>query len=374
MFVFEVEGKDVNSFARCGKIVTGHGVIQTPVFMPVGTQATVKALTPDDLYELNINVILANTYHLYLRPGADLISKARGLHSFMNWNKSLLTDSGGFQVFSLSRLRQITDEGVYFRSHIDGSRHFLTPEMVMNVQQQLGADIIMCFDECCAYDCSYEEAHNAVTRTTKWAERCLSAHEPEGQALFGIVQGGMFEELRSKSMDQLIPLDFPGYAIGGLSVGESKDDMYRVLSFTAPKLPDDKPRYLMGVGSPEDLLQGVKNGIDMFDCVLPTRLARHGSAFTSKGRITVRNFTFAEDFSPLDDECDCYVCKNYSRAYIRHLIKAGELLVHRLLSIHNLYFLENLMKNIRNSIKIQKFNEFHHDFLVKYNSSSNARN
>lgn len=367
MFTFKVLEKDPAEAARRGLLTTGHGQIETPVFMPVGTQATVKALTPEELYGMEVNLILANTYHLYLRPGAALVRQAGGLHTFMNWRRGLLTDSGGFQVFSLSKLRRIDDEGVYFQSHIDGSRHFLTPETVMLIQQQLGADIIMCFDECSPYPCSWAEAEHAVRRTTGWAKRCRSAHIGGGQALFGIVQGGLYEDLREQSLSELIELNFPGYAVGGLSVGEPKEEMYRILAYTVDRLPENKPRYLMGVGAPEDLLAGVKAGVDMFDCVLPTRLARHGSAYTQYGRITVRNAVFADDFRPLDSSCDCYVCRNYSRAYIRHLFKAGELLVHRLLSIHNVYFLMKLMENIRTAIKRQEFANYYHDFMLKYN-------
>ncbi|MDD3852814.1 MAG: tRNA guanosine(34) transglycosylase Tgt [Syntrophomonadaceae bacterium] len=366
MLSFKITCQDCASSARLGKLKLTHAEIETPVFMPVGTQATVKTLTPDDLYDIGAGIILSNTYHLYLRPGADLIEKAGGLHGFMNWKRNILTDSGGFQVFSLSKLRKITDEGVEFRSHLDGSRHFLTPELVMEIEQKLGADIAMCFDECAPYPCTYEEAKRAVERTALWAGRCREAHYRQDQALFGIIQGNVFPELREKSAHDLIQLDFPGYAIGGLSVGEPKEIMYDILQVTDSVLPVNKPRYLMGVGEPEDLLEGVKRGIDMFDCVLPTRLARHGTAYTSHGKITVRNAGYAEDFAPIDEECSCYVCKNYSRAYIRHLIKAEEILAHRLLSYHNVYFLVQLMENIRCSISEGTFNEFYRDFFKKY--------
>jgi queuine tRNA-ribosyltransferase len=366
VFDFKITGWNGEGEARTGVIYTAHGSIETPVFMPVGTQATVKALTPEDLYAMGVNLILANAYHLYLRPGVDLVEKAEGLHRFMNWRRGILTDSGGFQVFSLSKLRKINDEGVLFNSHIDGSSHFLTPEKSVAVQERLGADIIMCFDECSPYPCARPEVLAALERTTKWAQRCKQAQRSPYQALFGIVQGGIYEDLREKSAREITELDFPGYAIGGLSVGEPKEEMYNILCFTANLLPEDKPRYLMGVGTPEDLLEGVYNGIDMFDCVLPTRLARHGSVYTHKGRITVRNAVFADDFSPLDERCDCYVCRNYSRAYIRHLFKAEELLVHRLLSIHNVYFLVKLMENIRTAIKNKEFAQYYHDFMLEY--------
>lgn len=366
MFSFEILNRDNTSAARRGKITTGHGAIDTPVFMPVGTQATVKALTPEDLYEIGIEIILSNTYHLYLRPGEELVQKAGGLHRFMNWNRNILTDSGGFQVFSLARLRRISDDGVYFNSHLDGSVHFLTPEKVMEIEQKLGADIAMCFDECAPYPCSFEEAQRAVARTSLWARRCHKLHKREDQSLFAIVQGNVFPELRERSARELLELDFPGYAIGGLSVGEPKEDMYTILELMHGLLPDTKPRYLMGVGAPEDLLEGVKRGVDMFDCVLPTRLARHGTAYTGEGKITVRNAAYADDFSPLDSSCECYVCRNYSRAYLRHLIKAEEILASRLLSYHNVYFLTKLMENIRSAIKTGNFLAFYHHFFNTY--------
>ncbi|HNX28590.1 MAG TPA: tRNA guanosine(34) transglycosylase Tgt [Syntrophomonadaceae bacterium] len=366
MMQFNVVKNDENSSARSGQLVLTHGIIETPVFMPVGTQATVKTLTAEDLYEIGISIILANTYHLYLRPGEDLIYKAGGLHSFMNWRNNILTDSGGFQVFSLSKLRKITDEGVYFNSHIDGSKHFLTPEKVMDIEQKLGADIAMCFDECAPYPCTYEEAQTAVNRTTSWARRCKDAHHRNDQALFGIIQGNVFPDLRHLSALDLVEMDFAGYAIGGLSVGESKEEMYNILDLTDSLLPHDKPRYLMGVGTPEDLLEGVRRGIDMFDCVLPTRLARHGTAYTRTGKITVRNAAFADDFTPIDKDCSCYVCRNYSRAYIRHLLKAGEILALRLLSYHNVYFLVKLMENIRRSITEDDFSGFYYSFMKEY--------
>lgn len=366
MLQFKILKQDANSSARLGQLTLTHGTIDTPVFMPVGTQATVKTLTPEDLYEMDIKIILSNTYHLYLRPGENLIDKAGGLHSFMNWQNNILTDSGGFQIFSLSKLRKITDEGVYFNSHIDGSKHFLTPEKVMEVEQKLGADIAMCFDECAPYPCTYEEAETAVKRTTQWARRCKEVHCRHDQALFGIIQGNVFPDLRQRSAKDLVEMDFPGYAIGGLSVGESKEEMYHMLDLTHTLLPLDKPRYLMGVGTPEDLLEGVRRGVDMFDCVLPTRLARHGTAYTRRGKITVRNAAFAEDFSPIDTDCNCYVCNHYSRAYIRHLLKAGEILALRLLSYHNVYFLAKLMENIRKAIQEEEFSGYYNRFMEYY--------
>jgi queuine tRNA-ribosyltransferase len=363
---FELEITSPQYQARLGRLTLSHGEVETPVFMPVGTQATVKTLTPEELYEIGIGIILANTYHLYLRPGEELVAKAGGLHSFMNWKRNILTDSGGFQVFSLSKLRKISDEGVEFQSHIDGSRHFLSPEKVMDIEQKLGADIAMCFDECAPYPCSYEEAELAVERTTLWAKRCREVHRHQEQALFGIVQGNIFPDLRARSAEELVKLDFPGYAVGGLSVGEPKENMYEILEFLHPLLPAYKPRYLMGVGEPEDLIEGVKRGIDMFDCVVPTRLARHGTAYTYSGKITVRNAAFKEDFLPIDTRCDCYVCRNYSRAYLRHLIKAEEILAHRLLSYHNVYFLVNLMARIRNAIREGNLDDFCHDFFSEY--------
>lgn len=363
---FEVLQKDGFSSARLGRLTLSHGVVETPVFMPVGTQGTVKTLTPEELEEIGVDILLGNTYHLYLRPGDELVAKAGDLHGFMHWKKGILTDSGGFQVFSLSGLRQITDEGVWFSSHIDGSRHYFTPEKVMEIEQNLGADIAMCFDECAPYPCSYEEAEKAVERTTSWARRCKEAHTRPDQALFGIMQGNVFPDLRSRSAREITALDFPGYAIGGLSVGESKHDMYSILDMVDELLPSNKPRYLMGVGAPEDLVEGVMRGVDMFDCVLPTRLARHGTAFTHRGKVVVRNAVYAEDFSPVDQECDCYVCRNYSRAYIRHLIKAGEILGLRLLSYHNIYFLVKLMENIKSAIKDGRTETFYSDFLQQY--------
>ena len=354
--------------ARRGVIHTPHGDIQTPIFMPVGTQATVKSLTPEDLKEkVNAEIILSNTYHLYLRPGQDIVRQAGGLHKFMNWDRPILTDSGGFQVFSLGDLRKITEEGVEFKSHLDGSKHVFTPESVMKTEEDLGADIIMAFDECVGYPATYEYTRKSMERTTRWAKRCKDAHKNvEEQSLFGIVQGGMYKDLREQSAKDLVAMDFPGYAVGGLSVGEDLETMKDILQFTTPFLPKDKPRYLMGVGSPDYLLEAVLAGIDMCDCVLPTRIARNGTAFTSSGKVVVRNATYERDFTPLDSECDCYTCKNYTRAYIRHLVKANEILGIKLLSIHNLKFLTNLMKNVRIAIENDKFGDFKAEFYKKY--------
>ena len=353
--------------ARLGRLHTPHGVIETPIFMPVGTQATVKAMTPEELKEIGSQIILSNTYHLYMRPGHDLIERAGGLHKFMNWDKPILTDSGGFQVFSLGPLRKIKEEGVEFRSHLDGSKHFLSPEKATEIQNALGSDIIMAFDECAPYPADRQYVKNSLERTTRWLERCKAAHKyPEKQALFGIVQGGMYKELREQSAKEITAIDLPGYAIGGLSVGETKDMMYEVLDYTVPLLPEDKPRYLMGVGSPDDLLEGVLRGIDMFDCVLPTRIARNGTAMTSQGKVVVRNASYAEDFTSLDPECDCYTCKNYTKAYLRHLIKCNEILGARLLTIHNLHFLLKMMENVREAIKEDRLLDYKKDFFEKY--------
>lgn len=358
--------KDSSTAARAGFLETPHGKVETPVFMPVGTQATVKTITPEELETLGAQIILSNTYHLYLRPGHELVAEAGGLHRFMHWDRPILTDSGGFQVFSLSDLRKINDDGVTFRSHIDGSSHLFTPERVMEIEMALGADIAMAFDECTPYPCSYEEALGSVERTTRWAARCREFHHHPRQALFGIVQGSTFRELRERSAREIQALDFPGYAIGGLSVGEPKPLMYEMLDFTVPLLPDNKPRYLMGVGSPDCLVEGVARGIDMFDCVLPTRIARNGTVFVPGGKLVIRNAEYARDFSPMDPECGCYACRNYTRAYIRHLLKANEILGIRLTTIHNLHFLVHLMKEMRQSIIEGHFPEFYHDFFTRY--------
>jgi queuine tRNA-ribosyltransferase len=356
---------DSRTQARLGRIDTSHGAISTPAFAPVGTQATVKALDPRDLDDLGAELILANTYHLYLRPGADLVAEMGGLHRFMDWAGPILTDSGGFQVFSLAANRQISDDGVEFRSHIDGSSHLFTPEMVVQVQAQLGADIVMCFDECAEpNDRAYNE--QALGRTHAWAERCRAAHSRADQALYGIVQGGIFPDLRQRSAEFLVGLDFAGYAIGGLSVGETKDQMYGMLEVTTPMLPRQKPRYLMGVGAPEDLLEGVARGVDLFDCVLPTRLARNAALFTRQGRINIRNAKFERDPAPIEEGCQCYACRRFSRAYLRHLFKAGEILAARLATIHNVHFLLQLMRDIREAIAQDRFLPFKEMFLAEY--------
>jgi queuine tRNA-ribosyltransferase len=354
--------------ARRGVIHTPHGDIQTPIFMPVGTQATVKSMTPEELKEeVKAQIILSNTYHLYLRPGHKLVEEAGGLHEFMKWDRPILTDSGGFQVFSLSDLRKISENGVEFKSHLDGSKHMFTPESVMEIENSLGADIIMAFDECCPYPSTYEYAKNSMERTTRWAERCKKAHQKaDKQGLFGIVQGGMYKDLREKSAKDLVAMDFPGYAVGGLSVGEPLDLMCEVLEYTTQFLPENKPRYLMGVGTPDYLLEAAIRGIDMCDCVLPTRIARNGTAMTWDGKVVVRNATYEKDWGPLDKECDCYTCKNYTRAYIRHLVKTNEILGIRLLSIHNLRFLTKLMERVRNEIENDNLGTFKEEFYKRY--------
>lgn len=362
--------------ARLGELITPHGTFPTPMFMPVGTQATVKAIAPEELDEMGAGVILANTYHLWLQPGEDLIKEAGGLHKFMNWQKPILTDSGGFQVFSLAENRNITEEGVKFKNPINGDRLFLSPEKAMQIENDLGPDIMMSLDECPPFFESYDYIKHSVERTSRWAERGLKAHQnPDWQALFGIVQGAGYEDLRRQSAQDLVSLDFPGYSIGGLSVGESKAEMNRVLDFTTPMLPTDKPRYLMGVGSPDSLIDGVMRGVDMFDCVLPTRIARNGTCMTSRGRLAVKNAKFARDFRPLDEKCDCYTCRNYSRAYIRHLFKADETFGLRLTSYHNLYFLLNLMRQIRQAIMDDSLLDFKQDFFEEYGYNlPNAKN
>lgn len=364
---YELLHKDKNTGARRGIVHTPHGDIQTPVFMPVGTQATVKSMTPEELKEVGAQIILSNTYHLYLRPGHELVKEAGGLHKFMNWDRPILTDCGGFQVFSLSDLRTISEDGVEFRSHLDGSKHFFSPEKVMEIEEALGADIIMSFDECVKYPETYEYTKNSMERTTRWAKRCKEAHKnTDKQALFGIIQGGFYEDLREKSAKDLIELDFPGYAIGGISVGEPKEEFLKMLYFTAPLMPENKPRYLMGVGTPDYLIESAIAGIDMCDCVLPTRIARNGTAMTWNGKVVVRNATYERDWGPIDPECDCYACRNYTRAYIRHLIKANEILGVRLLSIHNIYFLTKLMERVRIEIENDNLENFKNEFYVKY--------
>jgi queuine tRNA-ribosyltransferase len=352
---FTIEHQD--GMARAGKLMTAHGEVETPIFMPVGTQGTVKSLGPDDLEDICAQIILGNTYHLYLRPGDELIARLGGLHKFMRWNKPILTDSGGFQVFSLSALRRLTPDGVEFSSHIDGSKHFFTPEKVISIQKNLGSDIMMVLDECVPYGADYDYTKKSLKLTTEWAKRCRQAY-PEGsgkQLMFGIVQGGFFKDLRRESAKQLIDIPFEGFAIGGLSVGESKEELLDLMYYTAPLLPEDKPRYLMGVGKPLDILEGINAGIDMFDCVLPTRNARNGTLFTSLGKINIKKAEYREDESPLDPNCNCYTCRNFSRAYLRHLYIARELLSYRLNTIHNLQFFLNLVFGARKAIQEGKF-------------------
>ena len=365
---FEIKKIDPRTGARLGVMHLPHGDVPTPCFMPVGTQATVKAMTPEELkQDVKANIILSNTYHLFLRPGHELIKKAGGLHKFMRWDRNILTDSGGFQVFSLGALRKITEEGVEFRSHIDGTKKFISPEKAMEIQNALGSDIMMCFDECAPYGATREYVEKSMERTTRWAKRCKDAHKnTENQALFGIVQGGFFKDLREKSAKDLIELDFPGYAIGGISVGEPKEEFLDILRYTAPLLPENKPRYLMGVGTPDYLIEAVLAGVDMCDCVLPTRMARNGTALTHYGRLNMLNACHTYDFTTLDKDCDCYTCKNYTRSYIRHLFKAKEILGARLLSIHNLRFLTKLMEDVREAIQEERLIEFKEEFYKKY--------
>ena len=365
---FEIKKIDPRTGARLGVLHLPHGDVETPVFMPVGTQATVKAMTPDELKDMiNSHIILSNTYHLFLRPGHELIKEAGGLHKFMNWDRNILTDSGGFQVFSLGPLRKISEEGVEFRSHIDGSKQFISPEKSMEIQEALGSDIMMAFDECAPYGASYDYVKKSMERTTRWAKRCKDYHTTtDKQALFGIVQGGFYKDLRDKSLEDLVKLDFPGYAVGGISVGEPKEEFLDILRYITPKLPENKPRYLMGVGTPDYLIEAVFAGIDMCDCVLPTRMARNGSALTHRGQVNLLNACHTKAFETLDDECDCYCCKNYTRAYLHHLFKTKEILGARLLSIHNLRFLVKLMEDVREAIKEERLVEFRDEFYKKY--------
>ncbi len=354
------------SGARYGRVRTEHGSFETPAFMPVGTQATVKAMTPDELQEIDAKIILGNTYHLWMRPGMEVIAAAGGLHSFMNWQGPILTDSGGFQVFSLARPKDISEEGVSFSSHIDGSRHFLTPELSIGIQKTLGSDIMMQLDECTPWPASYDYAKNSLERTTRWLERAIDVWDhPEKQALFGIVQGGMYPDLRQQSAREITSFDLPGFGVGGLSVGEPLETMLEMLDVIKDIMPREKPRYLMGVGTPVYMVESVLRGIDMFDCVYPTRVGRNGTAITSKGRVVIRNAVYAKDFSPIDPDCNCYVCKNYTRAYLRHLIKANEILGMRLLSWHNLYYLIDLMKQAREAIQADKYLDFVKEFYYK---------
>lgn len=365
-FSFEIEKKDGASLARRGRFVTPHGVIETPAFMPVGTLATVKGVMPSTLHEIGAQIILSNTYHLYLRPGHETVRKAGGLHKFMNWDKPILTDSGGFQVFSLGDLRKITPEGVYFSSHIDGSKHFFSPEKVMDIESALGADIIMAFDECSNYGCDRNYAYDAMKRTLSWLDRCAVHHKNQEQMLFPIIQGNLYKDLRVQSAKETVPYAKMGIAIGGLSVGEPKEIMLDMLDALAPYYPENMPRYLMGVGSPDYIIEGVLRGIDMFDCVLPTRIARNGTAMTSKGKVVVRNSVYKEDFSPLDENCDCYCCRNFTKAYLRHLVNTNEILAAVLLSIHNIKFLLDLTKNIRNAISEEVLSDFVEEFYAGY--------
>ena len=363
---FEIIKKSKKTKARLGKLLTPHGVINTPVFMPVGTKATVKAMTPRELEQLNINMILSNSYHLYLKPGHELIAQAGGLHQYMAWNGSILTDSGGFQIFSLGKLNKISDEGVFFNSHIDGSKHFINPEKAMEIQMALGSDIAMAFDECSPYPAGKFQAETAARRTLQWARKCKEVHANSKQSLFGIVQGGMYRDLRIQNARNLVELDFPGYAIGGLSVGEPKPLMYEVLDYTVPCLPMEKPRYLMGVGAPQSILEGVIRGVDMFDCVLPTRNARNGSIFTSSGKISITNSKYKNDLTPLDSKCNCYTCQNFTKAYLRHLYMSKEILSSILGTIHNLYFMASLMKNIRIAIQQDRILQYKETFLSNF--------
>ena len=366
MFEYRLIARCPETGARAGEFVTPHGVIETPVFMPVGTQATVKAMTPDELEGLGAQIILGNTYHLHMRPGEDLVEEAGGLHRFMNWKRPILTDSGGFQVFSLAKLNKIGDDGVEFRSHIDGSRHFMRPEDSMTIQQKLGSDIAMAFDECVSLPTTPEYSREAMERTIRWARRCHDFHSREDQALFGIVQGALYEEQRIECIERLEEIGFPGYGIGGLSVGESHSEMYRILDALAPHMPQNKPRYLMGVGFPTNLVEGIARGIDMFDCVLPTRNGRNGQLLTRFGKMNIKNLAFARDFTPVDPQCGCYVCRNFTRAYLRHLYMAGEILSARLCSWHNLYFLVNLVKEARRAIIEGRFPAFRRNFMENF--------
>lgn len=365
-FYLEVKHVDKHSKARYGILHTPHGDVELPMFMPVGTLATVKSLSPEEIKSLGAGVILANTYHLHIRPGEDIIAKHGGLHQFMHYDGPILTDSGGFQVFSLADNRQIKEEGVTFKSHLDGSKLFFSPEVAIGIEEKLGADIIMSFDECIPYPATYEYAKNSTERTLRWAKRGLDAKTRDDQALFGIVQGGAYEDLRKKCALELASLPFDGYSIGGTSIGEPRDVYEKMIDYSVPYLPDDKPRYLMGVGSIDYILAGVERGVDMFDCVLPTRLARHGALFTSHGRVNIRDAKYKEDLTPLDDQCDCYTCKNYTKSYLRHLYVSDELLGKRLLTIHNVRFLISFMEKMREAIKEDKFLEFKEQYYEMF--------
>jgi len=365
-FTFDLLNKDTDSSARRGRLQTRRGSVETPAFMPVGTLGTVKGMLPETLEQVGAQIILANTYHLYLRPGHDLVREIGGLHRFMNWDRPILTDSGGFQVFSLGDLRKITEEGVHFQSHLDGSRHFLTPELSIDIQQALGADILMAFDECIPYPSSKAYVADSSDMSARWAQRSKQAHDREdGSALFGIVQGGMFPDLREKSAADLLEIGFDGYALGGLSVGEGAEVMYEVMDYTLPLLPDDQPRYVMGVGTPENLVEGVGRGVDMFDCVMPTRNARNGLLFTTFGKIGIKQARYLRDDGPIDPECSCYVCSNYCRAYLRHLYRSNEVLASVLNTHHNLHYYLNLMQEMRTAIEAGRFSDFRGEFYRK---------
>lgn len=367
-FYLEIKHICKQSGARYGILHTPHGDVEVPMFMPVGTLATVKGLSPEELKECGSGVILSNTYHCHLRPGEEVVQEAGGLQKFMNYNGPMLTDSGGFQVFSLAEKRKLTEEGVTFKNHLNGSKLFFSPEIAIEIQEKLGADIIMSLDECAPYPCTYEYMKNSVERTLRWAKRGKDAHKREDQALFGIVQGGAFKDLRKYCAEELVKMDFPGYSIGGTSIGEPKDVMFRMIEYSVPYLPKDKPRYLMGVGSVDAILEGVSQGVDMFDCVLPTRIARHGALMTSTGRVNIRDKKYEKDFTPLDPNCDCYCCKNYTKAYLRHLYKCDEMFGKRLLSIHNVRFLIHMMEEARTAIKEDRFLDFKEEFLKRFNN------
>ena len=370
MFSYEIVKECKQSGARIGRFTTPHGVIETPVFMPVGTMATVKALSPEEIKETGSQIILSNTYHLYLRPGHEIIKAAGGLHKFMNWDGPILTDSGGFQVFSLSSLRKITDDGVQFNSFLDGSKHYFTPEKSIEIQKALGSDIVMAFDECTAGDTTYKKAKEALDRTVNWLDRCSKVELPENQIMFPIVQGNMYADLRLESLERTVPYAKCGIAIGGLSVGEPKPVMYEMLDVLQPALPKNMPRYLMGVGSADCFVEGIARGIDMMDCVLPTRIARNGTAMTMHGDLTIRNAQYKDDFSPVEEGCDCYCCRNYSRAYVRHLINTDEILGGRLLSIHNIRFLHRLAAKIKEAIYADRLLDFRDEFIAGYEFKS----
>ena len=369
---FTLEKKSTETKSRLGTLETAHGIIHTPVFMPVGTQGTVKTISNDELKSCGAEIILGNSYHLYLRPGTEIIEAAGGLHGFTGWDRAMLTDSGGYQIFSLTTLRRMNSDGVEFQSHIDGSKHFFTPERSMEIQDKIGADIIMCFDECPPYPCTHDYAKRSMELSVEWARKCkvkkteLEKSSRHKQLLFGIIQGSVYHDLRKESAERTIEIDLPGYALGGLSVGEPKEEMLEVLDSTVPLLPEDRPRYLMGVGTPEDIWDSVERGIDMFDCVLPTRNGRNGQALTSKGKVNIKNAEFVRDFGPLDADCGCPACKGYTRAYLNHLFRAQEILGLRLLSLHNIYFMIKLLSKIRESLKNDNFKETKTKFLAEY--------